>query len=287
MKDNHLSRLYREGAWPEPSRQIDQAILAASRRAAREEHSFARRWAPSFAVAATVVLTSVLVLKVVREQPGVVSTAAVEPAPVTRAKQAAPAEQKPEEARATTAPTPAAQPATPPQGYSDTMDAAETARLDRLKRDLDLRQSGIPAESPTPAPAAKKEQPQPQRPREQPQANAPISLFGATQLAPAPAAPAPAQQQPRAAASKPVAALQPTKEAAPARSEPAQPQATQPAQALSSVRPEAAKASERTPQAWIEDIRKLMRAGRSEEAGAEIAEFKKRYPDFTLPEDLR
>ena len=29
-RDQALSRLYREGAWPEPSRQIDQAILAAS-----------------------------------------------------------------------------------------------------------------------------------------------------------------------------------------------------------------------------------------------------------------
>ena len=27
-KDNALSRIYREGSWPEPSRQIDQAILA-------------------------------------------------------------------------------------------------------------------------------------------------------------------------------------------------------------------------------------------------------------------
>jgi hypothetical protein len=290
VKDNHLSRLYREGSWPEPSRQIDQAILAASRRAVREERSFARRWAPPVAVAATVVLTSVLVLKVVREQPEVVSTAGTEQqVTVTRSKQAAPPEAKAVETQAAPAPTPAPQAAATPKGYSETMDAAEAARLDRLKRDLDLKQSGIPTESPVraPAPAAKKEQVQ--RQREQPATSpaTPISVFGAT-----PAAPAPAQQVPRAAASKPVAAFPPNKEAAPVP--PAQPMAAEAerapapstAAALSSGNT-AAPAPERSPQAWIEDIRKLMKEGKSEEAGGEIAKFRKRYPDFVLPEDLR
>jgi hypothetical protein len=49
----------------------------------------------------------------------------------------------------------------------------------------------------------------------------------------------------------------------------------------------AASKPERTPQAWIEDIRKLMKEGKSEEAGGELAQFKKRYPDYVLPEDLR
>jgi hypothetical protein len=30
-----------------------------------------------------------------------------------------------------------------------------------------------------------------------------------------------------------------------------------------------------------------VKEGKSEEAGAQIAEFKKRYPDYALPEDLR
>jgi hypothetical protein len=51
--------------------------------------------------------------------------------------------------------------------------------------------------------------------------------------------------------------------------------------------PPAGKAAERSPQSWIEDIRKLLKEGKSEEAGAEIARFKKRYPDYVLPEDLR
>jgi hypothetical protein len=57
--------------------------------------------------------------------------------------------------------------------------------------------------------------------------------------------------------------------------------------AVTSALSAAPKAAERSPQAWVEDIRKLMAAGKSEEAGAEIAKFKKRYPDYVLPEDLR
>src|SRR5262245_64021142 len=78
VRDHALSRLYREGAWPEPGRQIDQAILAASRRAARERHPLLWRWAPAFAVTATVVLTSTIVLKAYRGQPDAVSPAAPE-----------------------------------------------------------------------------------------------------------------------------------------------------------------------------------------------------------------
>lgn len=313
-KDNRLSRIYREGAWPEPSRQIDAAILSASRRAARERHSFVKRWAPSFAIAATVLLTSALVLKVYQEQPDAVSPTVPEMGPAPRAKQPPPT---PETKAAETkpAPAPAAQPASTPRGFSSTMDAAEAERLGRLQRELDLKRGVSPSESPLPPPRSapaekampplKKEASEPsqrrpdvlqtQRAQERP-ANAPMSVFGAT---------APAPQPPRAAA-KPVPQLPPVKETAPpARPAPVQPQAVE---AQRMVAPSAAAGAapisgglstnaltadraaskpERTPQAWIEDIRKLMKEGMSEEAGGELAEFKKRYPDYVLPEDLR
>jgi hypothetical protein len=281
-KDSRLSRIYREGAWPEPTRQIDQAILAASRRAAREQHSFAKRWVPAFAVAATVVLTSAIVLKAVREQPEVVSPSVSEKETGIRAIRSIPAaEPKAEETKP--APAPTTQPAPTPQGFSSTMDAAEAARLDRLRRDLDLKQGPIPSESPLPEPksalagkpasALKKEasdslQRRPDltqsvRAREQRPANAPVSVFGAPPPAQTPApAPAPASAAPPAAAATSGAVT-------------------------SALSASAAKAPERSPQAWIEDIRKLMKAGMSEEAGGEIALFKKRYPDYVLPEDLR
>jgi hypothetical protein len=47
------------------------------------------------------------------------------------------------------------------------------------------------------------------------------------------------------------------------------------------------EATERTPEKWLEDIRKLKTEGKATEAERELAEFKKRYPDYRLPEDLR
>jgi len=100
-----------------------------------------------------------------------------------------------------------------------------------------------------------------------------VSVFGAPP--PAAVAPSPALASPFAPASTPAAA--PAVTPAPAAT----------SGAVTSALSAAPKAAERSPQAWIEDIRKLMAAGKSEEAGGELAEFKKRYPDYTLPEDLR
>jgi hypothetical protein len=331
MSDEHedqtLSRVYREGSWPEPNRQIDQAILAASRRAARERHPVLWRWGPSFAIAATVVLTSTLVLKAYREQPEAVTAAAPEKASPAAAKQAAPAaESKPVETVPAVPPAPP--PVVTPRGYSQTMDTGEAERVERAQRDLGLR----PAPAAGPQVSAVKAAPLLKKPSAEtthsadslqrradvprsPPADAPVSVFGASPAAPAPQparASKPAQPFTRNApqAQKPEppqdqAARAETKaekpEAAPAAAPttppapvavpapaPAQPMAAAPA-ASGGVTGLAvgAKPAERSPQSWIEDIRKLMSAGKSEEAGREIAEFKTRYPDYALPADLR
>ena len=49
----------------------------------------------------------------------------------------------------------------------------------------------------------------------------------------------------------------------------------------------ASEARERTPEKWLEDIRKLKTQARTAEAERELAEFRKRHPDHRLPEDLR
>lgn len=301
-RDHKLSSVYREGAWPEPSRQIDQAILSASRRAWREQPFF-KRWAPALAVAATVLLTSSLVLKVYLAQPDAVSPSGPEKPPEPGAGQAPAAEQATGPVRPQ-AEAPAPQPVTtPPPGFSSSMDAGEAARLDRMQRDLStLKLSTPPSESPAPksslaeksAPPAKKEAADAlQRRPAAPQANAPVSVFGA----------APPAQQAARAVGKPAQPF--TQTAAPPRPE-TQGQEAQPAQTPPLTAPEtrqapnlatsqaaavsagsAAKGAERPPQAWIEDIRKLMKEGKSEEAGGQLADFKKRYPDYVLPEDLR
>jgi hypothetical protein len=43
----------------------------------------------------------------------------------------------------------------------------------------------------------------------------------------------------------------------------------------------------RDPVKWINAIRKLRNAGRRGEAARELAEFKRRYPDYQLPADLQ
>ena len=47
----------------------------------------------------------------------------------------------------------------------------------------------------------------------------------------------------------------------------------------------ASEAKER--EKWLEDIRRLKSEGKATEAERELAEFRKRYPDYRLPEDLR
>src|SRR5262245_17047619 len=313
VRDHALSRLYREGAWPEPGRQIDQAILAASRRASRERHPLIWRWAPPFAVAATVVLTSAVALKAYREKPEIVAPVTLEEAPAVRAKQAAP--ERKTEAKPAPAPTPAApaQPSvTTPQGFSSSMDMLEAERLERAKRDLglkDLPPPGTPVQAAKPVPSAKappalKKEADTTR-ADVTQRSAPISVFGASAPASTPQPPAAATQPPttapqaaRAVAAKPAqaAAQAPRPEAneAPAAAQSADEAKPAPAEASAALRNAlgataagAVVAKERSPQTWIEDIRKLMKEGLSEEAGGQLAEFKKRYPDYVLPEDLR
>jgi len=337
-RDHLLSRLYREGAWPEPGRQIDQAIIAASRRASRERHPLLWRFAPSFAIAATVVLTSAIVLKVYREQPGVLATSTQDkPAEMLRARSSPEpkkAEPKPAENKPAAPPAPEPPAAETPQGYASTMDAFEAARLERAQRDLGLKDLQ-PAGAQPPAKAAplarptsqalKKESPEPPAANRERRADAPqtpsaptFSVFGASPP-PAPAqsppsapaqTPAPAQATraaigkpsqlssesappaaPRAEAAQatPSAEATPTApnaEAAPAPQAQAQPLASGSA-SISALQMAPVSKAERTPQAWIDDIRKLVKEGKLQEADAEIERFKKRYPDYVLPEDMR
>jgi hypothetical protein len=42
----------------------------------------------------------------------------------------------------------------------------------------------------------------------------------------------------------------------------------------------------RTPEEWVADLRRLKAAGRTDEFAKDLAEFRKRYPDYKLPADL-
>lgn len=272
--DQELSRVYREGAWPEPGRQIDEAILGASRRAARARRSasLAWRWGPRFALAATVVLTFTLVLRVYQEQPEVVSppVSAKPPTPSARGPAAPAAPQAKTESAA--APEKKALAAKTESERASEKQAREFEK--RLERSMQLRYQITPAQPDSAAGAAKGFASEASR------------ADRVQQL----------QRSPRAPESAPP--RQPEIEGQPMRSAPLRVQEA-PAPIFTQTTPASganvvsglvsgrAAAPERSPLTWIEDIRKLKSQGKTEEAGRELAEFRKRYPEYPLPDDLR
>jgi hypothetical protein len=253
-RDTDLSRVYSEGAWPEPSRQIDEAILAASRRAARARHPILHRWGAPFALAATVVLGVTLALMVSEHESGRelkdffrYSGPSAERSASGPKREAPPAAAKTEAApkpdlEPKAEPAPAKRPAAPPAAAKSPASPAAQAlrradapsdpeRADRVRRELEQLEETRQARDAAP--------------REFP-AREPQSQTEAASL-------------PGTVASGPAAGLRGASSAPAARA----------------------------PEAWLDDIRKLRAAGRTPEAERELAEFRKRYPEYRLPDDLR
>jgi len=263
--DPKLSRLYREASSAGPPAAVDAAILAAARKQAAQPRRPARsswvRWmAPASALATLVVAVSLAFL-MQREQPD-----------IDRDMRARPITPLPQSA--------------PPAGVAEPAKAkaAEAARKE------------APATiAPVPAPAARSAIPAP-------------ALPPAVALpAPAPAAPAPAP--PPAEAAAPAAAAFPAerraKAAAPAMTResniasdaalgatgaatPAAPAAAPPAPAAAGkIAPLRQPTAQRSPEAWLAEISRLKREGRDKEAAEQLAEFRKAYPAYAVPEELR
>jgi hypothetical protein len=249
--DKALSHIYREGAWPEPNRQIEQAI----RTTERERRSFARRWALPFTLAAAGLLAFALAIRPVQEQSR----------PTARS------------------PLPADGPKTEPSPA--TPDVEKAAAKDEQKAAI----------KPEPQKAAIKPEPQKAAVKPEPQ-KAAIKPRSAPASAGAPAPPSAAVTPPyairrdeaeRRGLLPPDVSLKP---GSPASESPLPPPG--PKAALKKEPPERAPdpptfVATRPPQAWIEDIRRLKAEGKPEEASRELAEFRIRYADYALPEDLR
>ena len=275
-RDEELSRIYRDAEAPVPPQRVDDNILAASRRVAgarpRSERSeFARRWGAPVALAATVVVTTTLTLMVLERQSGLDTVTSAVPGADQPSKSPR-VEQKPV-ARAPATPVPQA-----------------AARRDREEQRPNERpgtgQRGFAADVPrTPEALRKREEAKPA-----PAAAAPPGgLYsgeraGADQPAPSPDAQR-AAEVPRQAPRAPAAAGL-TGDANTLRESAL---TLQRAGALSASggRVAGSEAKERTPEKWLEDIRKLKTQGKTAEVERELAEFKKRYPDYRLPDDLR
>ena len=78
-----------------------------------------------------------------------------------------------------------------------------------------------------------------------------------------------------------------SRERAPMADAPARQNVGQPSVRSSAPASKLERAVDLTPGKWLERIEELRRAGRLDEAKAELAEFRKRYPDYRLPEPLR
>ena len=222
-RDPKVSQRYLELGAEEPSRELDERILAASRRRTTGRS----RWYAPVAVAAALVLAVAVTLQVEREK---TDEAVVASAP--------PAEKE------TTVETPPA--------------AAEAQK----PRAAEQRKQFVP-EPPARAPAA----------------------------APPPA-PAPS---PSAEASRDLAKQN---EAAGARSDSAAAPAAAQARREQQAAPQAAPAVSGnalgqfalrvdTPDAWLERIAELRKQGKDQEADKALAEFRKRYPDYRLTDEMK
>ena len=282
-RDQELSRIYSEGAWPEPRRQIDEAILEASRRAARARHPMLHRWGPPLGLAATVVLGVSLALLVTDNQSlrdvSRLSDEVPRTAPQKRREAAAPVSRA-DSARGNEAEAKPEPPPAPHELFSSPMGSGEAKPVPPPKAAPPAAPSAPLAKRYVPPPAgAKAPAPQPPAAAKSP---APQPLVG--RLA------APASDPQRAERiRRETNQLQENREArdaAPATSAPAQAQSPSPA-SVSDVRGLVAPSVARTPEAWLDDIRKLKTDGRNADAERELGEFRKRYPDFRVPEDLR
>jgi len=276
-RDEELSHIYRDAEGPRPPQRVDDNILAASQRVASTVRrpaafGFSRRWGTPVALAATVLVTFTLALMVFERQsgldaiapkaPGAVRPAKVSPAEATRAS---PAEPKRVEAAGKSPPV-EIQHAAPAAPIAQTAAPLDRAKQRTVETALsgERRATGRPARVPAIPPGVeilrKSEEAKPL-----PDAQRVFEAQQPIRPAQAPAAaPAPGANTLRESAS-----------------------AVQGTVSDLGSRVAVSEAKERTPEKWLADIRKLKTDGKATEAERELAEFKKRYPDYILPEDLR
>jgi len=258
--ESKISQRYRELPRDEPPRHVDEAILAAARRAAQTRPaplvvpSGRQRWYFPLAAAAVIVLAVAVTVHVERQHPDVeLAEEPVASPPAAREEQAAPA-QPPAAKRELYAPDPK------PAPGQERRDAAPLADLYKA-----------PSPPPAPPPAAAPTAPPPEsgiRESVRPDADARAKTFADTQQAPAPAPP-------------PAAARAPAPAAKPG------PRTEQRAAIdVAGARAAAGSFAHASPEQWLQGIADLRRQGRHEEADKALAEFRTRYPDYKIPEAM-
>lgn len=248
IKDGDISALYREGAKAGPPPALDAAIRAAARGALAERPAAALRPQPWW--------------QRWRLPVGVFATLVLTISLTLMVERERAGDLEPAPAAAP-APAPVAERAEPVRP------AASEAQPERVappqKSAPAIRRDALPQE-PRPAEAA------------------------ATATAPAAQPPVPISPPALAGAAAPAAAEQRSGvEMLKARpvAEGAMADRAAPAAAQMKREAKAAVPAARSPDVWLEDIRRLRREGRAAEAQAQLDEFRRAHPDYVLPDDLR
>ena len=282
--EDKISRGYRELPREEPPRHLDDAILAAARRAVHTRPaplvvpSGRQRWYFPLAAAAIIVLAVAVTVHMEREQPAEEMLSSNTVTAPAGAQEAAP-------------PAPAAEPAAPVQAPSRRFEMRDEARAqkpapapsgdERAKREAaappELQKAPEPAAAPAPPPPSSPTQDA--IVREQNAAGALMGRADATKPAPPPAHAPPPQAAPSpqvaASAARPAPALEQKRRAERRSDEGARAASSLSAFALQS------------PEQWLQGIADLRGQGRNEEADKELAEFRKRHPEYQIPPAMR
>lgn len=281
---SELSRLYRDAPREEPSAQLDAAILAAARREAGSRPRFARSpfsrsWYVPVSIAAVIVVSVTLTLLVMEQEPSPVTPRlefdkAVPAKTAPKAAEALPGardaktESKPgEEARKPVAPH-----ALPEAGPVEPRAVPADKPASKLQ--------ALPAPKPGEALSA---QPFPQKESG--------AISGGAGTLGAPASGSARDDAMQREFQKPEAAAPPApaKQMAPAG--PKERRTDEPAARMKSAveKREAVKTQTGAlpPEQWLKDIVELRRQGKVAEAEVSLAEFKKHYPDYPLPAELK
>lgn len=243
--DPKVSAAYRALGAEEPPRALDEAILGAARLSAQP---WTKRWAVPLSLAAVVVLSVVVTLRIQHEQPGIESPAPAYKPSTPAAKDAPPAAaQDAQVARKKDEPVMAAAERAAALPKSTTRSEAEA--FPSSAQDRAVAENRLAEAAPARPAAAAAPAPQMEVPALAKRADAPSevgSAAGSVAAPPAPAAAAPAMramQRERVEAERDVA----------------------------------------TPERELERIAGLRKQEKHDEADRALAEFRKRYPDFKIP----
>ena len=270
--DDPLSRAYAELKSERPSPALDQAVLARARdalkSAAPARPVYIRRWTAITAVAATVVLSFGLVMRLALEPESQVPTASPTALDAISTQPAAPATAAKEAVRAE---PPASVPAAG-TGRDSAALSPSSIEEQRPQIEAELREAAEQAPAvPEPVPTAVAPNTQYVR---QP-ASAESDLRSGTPAA------QPMRQEQAAESSSPERGLTRLKKAQEAPAVAGAPSAA--SVGNRDFLDHAASADEefkRTPEAWLAEIDRLRAAGETEAADRELVQFNKAYPDY-------